>query len=160
MSVDLDYHFNSPLALPALAEQINGALGSALASPPGYPNSYFARFMNMDFSLLVVDGLADDRDLDFTSFRYSCGFRTNASSRMRRIQLPTLLAVIQVLQWRADLGGILVYDVQALLARYERKDPKPTSGLEVPFVDVLSGTDLDDFERHLAAVSARLGKPM
>jgi hypothetical protein len=37
-----------------------------------------------------------------------------------------------------------------------RKDPPVSArSVEVPFLDVLSDTDLGDFERHLAAVSGR-----
>ncbi|HEY4019272.1 MAG TPA: hypothetical protein VGM75_11330 [Pseudonocardiaceae bacterium] len=157
MSVTVDYFFNSPLELPALAEQVNMALGSALVPQEGFPHNYLTWFMGMEFSLDTVQGLLeDDRDLDFTSFRYSCGTRTIGSNQMRQIQVPVMLSVIQVLQWRADLGGILVYDVQTLLARYVRKDPPVSArSVEVPFLDVLSDTDLGDFERHLAAVSGR-----
>lgn len=157
MSVTVDYFFNSPLELPALAEQINHVLGSTLVSNDDYPEDYLTWFMGMEFDLGSIEGrLDDDRDLDFTSFRYSCGTRTISANRTRPVQIPVMLSVVQILQRQVDLGGILVYDVQTLLARYERKNPPVSQrSTVVPFVDVLSGTDLDDFAGHLAAVSAR-----
>ncbi|HEX4226612.1 MAG TPA: hypothetical protein VHZ97_29885 [Pseudonocardiaceae bacterium] len=157
MSVTVDYFFNSPLELPALAEQINHVLGSTLVAPEKYPEDYLTWFMGMEFDLVIVEGrFDDDRDLDFTSFRYSCGTRTIGSNRTRPVQIPVMLSVIQILQHDLDIGGIFVYDVQTLLARYERRNPPVSErSTKIPFVDVLSGTDLDDFAGHLAAVSTR-----
>lgn len=157
VSVDLDYYFNSPQELAAVARQVNRVLGSTLAPYQGDPDDYFAWFMGMEFSLLPERGLYDDGELDYSSFRYSAGFRTTTGTLLP-IQLPVMLAVVRVLQCEARLGGMLVYDAQMLLARYVPKDPPvPANSLEAPFTDVVSGTDLDDFGRHLTAVASRLG---
>jgi hypothetical protein len=49
------------------------------------------------------------------------------------------------------LPGILVYDLQRLLARYEQRPDA-----EDKFVDVISGTSTNQFLDHLHAVYSRL----
>lgn len=160
MSVEVDYYVNTSLSIGELAAKANRELGCALAPYQGSPANYFAWFMGMEFSLFPNKSLLEDDDgeLNYSGFNYSFSFHTNATNRMRAIQLPVILSVVQILQWKLDLGGMLVYDAQMLLARYVRKDPpEPARGLSVPFRDVISGTDLDDFEHHLSAVTRRFG---
>jgi len=147
VSVTTEYYFNAPpLDLPALAAQLNQALGCTLSPYEGDENDYFARFMGMEFSLEPCD-LETDGELEFEKFAYSLSFRTSwGAARWRPIQLPTLLCVVRVLQDRFEYDGMLVYDLDTLLARYD----KPT------FADRLSGTTLDDFPAHLTAVHSRV----
>lgn len=144
MSVTTEYYFNAPLELPALAAQLSDALGCTLK--PYEHDEYFAHLMGMEFSLERND-FENDGELEFESFAYSVSFRTSwGAAHWRPIQLPTLLCVVRVLQDRFGYEGMLVYDLDTLLARYE-----PTT-----FVDTLSGTTLNDFPAHLTAIHARI----
>jgi hypothetical protein len=146
VSVTTEYYFNAPHDLPALAEELSGALGCDLKPYKGDEKDYFARFMGMEFSLGPCD-LESDGELEYESFAYEVSFRTSwGAAHWRPIQLPTLLCVVKVLQQRFEYEGMLVYDLDVLLARYE----KPT------FADRLSGTTLDDFATHLEIVKARI----
>jgi hypothetical protein len=69
-----------------------------------------------------------------------------------------LLTIVYVLHDRLGYAGIVVHDLQILLARYMERD----SGTDKRFVDVLSDTSPLDYESHLHAVWSRcpsFGKP-
>jgi hypothetical protein len=143
VSVTIEYYFNSPLELPALAEQLNVALGCHLMPFQDDTREYLTRLMGMPFELKPCD-FENDGELEFESYTHSVRFRTRGRQGLQEIQLPALLCVAAVLQKRLEYDGMLVYDVDVLLARYKN------------FVDILSGTALDDFPAHLAAVQARV----
>lgn len=146
MSVTTEYYFNSPLELKALAAQLSAELGCDLQPYKGDETEYYDRFMGMEFSLEPND-FENDGELDFESFAYSISFRTSwGEAHWRPIQLATLVCVVRVLHDSFKYGGILVYDLDTLLARYEA----PT------FVDTLSGTSIDDFPAHLAVLTTRI----
>ena len=144
MSVTIEYYFNAPLDLPALASQLNDALGCSLRLYQ--EDEYFDRFMGMELSLEPCD-FENDGDLEFESFAYSVSFRTSwGEAHWRPIQLPALLCVVRVLHDRFSYDGMLVYDLDTLLARYDGP----------AFTDRISGTSLNDFATHLTTVTARV----
>lgn len=145
MSATIEYYFNSPLELPALAEQLNVALGGNLRPFKDVEKEYLTRLMGMPFELDRCTW-ENDGELNFESYAYSVLFRTRGRGGLQEIQLPALLCVARVLQQRFEYDGMLVYNLAILLAKYE----KPT------FMDALSGTSLADFPAHLAAVQTRL----
>lgn len=151
MSVDLQYFFNSPLRLAELAEVLNGELSCTLKPYQEDETDYFTRLLGIEFSLSGHQ-FDNDRDLDFDNFAYYVDLRTSwGASARRNIQLPLLLMIASVLQDRLGYPGILVYDIQTLLARYEQRG----TNADRTFVDVLSGTSLLDYESHLRAVWSR-----
>lgn len=146
MSVTTEYYFDAPLELPALAKQLSDALGCDLRPYEGDEKEYFTRLMGMELTLDPCD-FENDGELEFESFAYALSFRTSwGAAHWRPIQLPTLLCVVRVLHDRFQYDGMLVYDLDVLLARYD----KPT------FTDRLSGTTLDDFSTHLTTVQSRV----
>jgi hypothetical protein len=145
VSITIEYYLNSSLELPALAEQLSSALGCDLKPYEGNENDYFARFMGMELSLEPYTE-ENDGDLEFEAYNHQLSFRTSwGGAHWRPIQLPTMLAAIYVLHQRFGYTGMLVYDLDILLARYDEQ-----------FVDTLSGTSLTDFTAHLTAVTSRL----
>jgi len=119
----MEYYFNSPLELPALAAQLSAELGCDLRPYKGDEEEYYDRFVGMEFSLEPND-FENDGELSWLRCCASCACCTTASK----------------------YGGILVHDLDVLLARYEA----PT------FVDTLSGTSMDDFAAHLTVLTARI----
>lgn len=130
---------------------LNRELGCALAPYQGDETDYFTTLQGIEFTL-TGHHFDNDGQLDFESFRYFVELRTSyGAAGPRPIQLPLLLAIASVLQDRPGYTGILVYDMQILLARYTQRG----SGPDRRIVDVLSGTPLHDYETHLHAVWSR-----
>jgi hypothetical protein len=75
---------------------------------------------------------------------------------LRRIQVPTMVLIAYALYYRLSLKGMLVYEMQHLLARYEDRIDLRLSGTEEMF-DGVSG-EFVIFPRHLENLSNRLRK--
>lgn len=154
MSVVIDYFFNYPKDLQELAADINTTLGCNLSPYEGDPQDYFSRFLSMEFSLSSSEYLVNDRELDFENFRYELGFRTPwGGADARPIQLPAILLVIYALHRWLGITGMLVYDVQILLARYVERE---IDGAGRRLFDVISSTPFLSFQAHLDIVKRRL----
>lgn len=108
----------------------------------------------MEFSLNEVGYLENDRNLDFESFKYELDFRTAwGNAQMRPIKLPAMLMVIYTLHQLYGITGMLVYDVQILLARYEEHNIEE---LGKCLFDSISKTLFIDFLEHLRLVNKQL----
>ena len=152
MSVDIDFFFNHPDNLAALAERLNGWLGCALAPYEGDPEDLFGRFFGMEFSL-AEHNLENDGERNFEDYKYELGFRTAVpDGDLRMVQLPAIAMIIYVLFRRMNVTGMLVYDVQIVLARYEARSV--SAGGAAYLYDVLSN-EFVSFPEHLAALQAR-----
>lgn len=151
MGISVEYYFNSGLALPELAQQLNAPLGSRLApfhddQPAG---EHIGRTAGLQTEL-DHNIHEDDGELAFGAYRYQLALHTSGGpARLRPIQLPVMLSIVRVMHELWGYDGMLVYDVDVLLARYE-----PGT-----FVDMVSGTHLGDFVPHLTAVWSRLPSP-
>lgn len=121
MSVTIDFVFNSLDDLIETGGRINSTLGVVLQPYAGDRNDLFAHFLGLELSL-VACSLEDDRDLDFSRYRFMLSTRTAwPASDRRTYQLEaTALAAYALLTVGAVQDGMLVYDVQRLLARYSR----------------------------------------
>jgi hypothetical protein len=109
---------------------------------------------------LSEHGYSNDGDLDLESFRYELDLHTQwAAAHRRTVQVPALLMAAAVLQTHLGVGGLVVWDLGTLLARYEPRRSRhaghAAAGTQVA-VDVLSGTSPEDFPAHLAAVLCRM----
>ncbi|HXG63604.1 MAG TPA: hypothetical protein VNO70_00765 [Blastocatellia bacterium] len=124
MSITIDYFFNDDRSLPELAEEINDWLGCQLSPYQNDPNDFFCRLFGMEFAL-SEHRLENDGELDFQNYRYELGIRTPLpDADFRPFQLPVMALVAYALYSRLRITGILVFDVQLLLARYkERLNP-------------------------------------
>ena len=147
MSISIAYFFNSDLTLPALGETLDRVLGCHLAPYESDPADLFCRLFSLETSL-GEHTLEDDRELNFTAFRYQLDTRTPwGDADLRDIQLGLMATIPQLLYRRAGIAaGLLVQDVQKLLARYELRDNQ--------FFDVVSGESVV-FPSHLQIIYAR-----
>lgn len=151
MSVTIDYFFNSDEPLDRLARQVHDWLGADLQPYEGDPEDLFCRFLGLEFSL-GMNELDNDRELDFESFRYEIGTRTTISeAHLRPMQLIAMSLIAFTLHQRLGITGILVYDLQRLLARYEERHDE--HGERVLF-DVVSQEPVR-FPEHLASLFAK-----
>ena len=119
MSVCVDYFFNHPSKLSSLAEQINGWIGCSLSPYEDNPEDLFSRFLGMELTL-SKHALENDRELNFEDFDYRIGIRSPIpDGDLRSMQVPAMALIAYTLFRRMSIAGMLVYDVQTLLARYE-----------------------------------------
>jgi hypothetical protein len=148
MSVDISFYFNAPGTLPEVAQAADGVLGCRFVPYEGNADDLFSRFLSFEMSLRRHD-LVSDGPLDFDRFAFSIGLRVPVpDSALLGFQLETIGLVAHVLLLRGTATeGILVYDVQRLLARYEASAAGP--------IDRISGEPVV-FPDHLDELRSRL----
>jgi hypothetical protein len=130
MSVCVDYFFNHGYELSAVAKEINGWIGCSLSPFEGNREDLFSRFLGMELTL-SKHSLENDRDLNFQDFTYRLGVRSPIpEADLRPMQIPAMAFIAYALFRRMGIVGLLVYDVQSLLARYEAR---VTDGLDELF---------------------------
>jgi len=153
MSICIDYYFNHPHDLSALAQEINGWVGCTLSPYEENPEDLFCRFFGMELCL-SKHTLANDRELDFEDFTYHLSIRTPVpDADLRSMQLPAVALMAYALYRRMGIAGMLVYDVQILLARYEERLDSELN--EARMFDVVSGK-IVRFPAHLDSLYSRL----
>jgi len=123
MSVTIGYYFNTDQPLRDFAETVNGVLGCSLAPYEGDYTDFYCRFLAMEFSLGHND-LESDRDLNFDDFGCFIDARIpSPDNELLTIATQTIMSVAYVLHARLNIHvGMLVRDVQAVLAKYELRD--------------------------------------
>ncbi len=155
MSITIGYFFNHPHDLLALAEEINAKLGYSFSPYQGNSEDQFCRFLGMELSLFKHT-LENDREVNFEDFTYQVDTRTPwASADLRAMQLPAMALLAFALYRRMGITGMLVYDAQVLLARYEERLDSESG--EMGMFDTVS----DQFVRfpiHFDALHSRLPK--
>jgi len=155
MSVTVDFFFNHPDNLAETAKSINGWLGCSLMPYEGNEEDLFCRFLAMEFSL-SEHSLENDRDCNFEDYRYEIGFRVPApDGDLRMMQIPAIALVIYTLLSRMGITGMLVYDVQLLLAKYEKRAMPEDS--VIGLFDIVSN-EFVSFPKHFLALQERLGE--
>jgi hypothetical protein len=149
MSVTIQFLFNSPDDLREVGERAATTLGVAIKPYLGDPDDLFAHYLGLEMSLGLCD-LENDRNIDFSSYRYNLSTRTAWAAAKRRVyQLEaTVIAAYALMCDGVARDGMLVYEVQNLLAKYE-----PT--LDGRVFDTVSG-DLVVFPGHMEVLRARL----
>ena len=153
MSICIDYFFNHSHDLSALAQEINDWVGCSLSPYEGNPEDLFCRFFGMELSL-SKHTLENDRELNFEDFTYQLGIRIPIpDANLRAMQLPAIALMAYALYRRLKITGMLVYDVQILLARYEERFDSELN--EAELFDVVSG-EFIRFPAHLDALNRRL----
>lgn len=146
MSISVDYFFNHSTDLPALTEEINRRVGCALSPYEGNPEDLFCRFFAMELSL-AKNELENDGELNFEELAYQVGIRTPVpDADLRGMQLPLMALLAYALYRRLGIVGMLVYDTQALLARYEERVESEANGARM--FDIISG-EFVEFPTHL-----------
>jgi hypothetical protein len=155
MSTTIDYFFNHPDNLADIAKSINPLLGCSLAPYEGDVEDFFCRFFGMEFSL-SEHTLDNDRECNFEDYRFHIGFRVPVpDGDLRVMQVPTIALVIYILFSRMGVTGMLVYNIQTLLGRYEERILSEESKGDL--YDVVSN-ELVSFPEHFATLQKRIQK--
>lgn len=154
MSISVDYFFNHENELEPLSRKVGGCLGCFLSPYEGNPQDLFSRYLGMELDL-ERHSLENDRQLNIQDYRYRIGIRTPVPDwEMRIIQVPAIVLIAYTLFYRLNIKGMLVYDVQHLLARYEERLDFKGSGGEEMF-DSVSG-EFVSLPRHFKNLDDRL----
>jgi hypothetical protein len=154
MSICVDYFFNHEDELTALSRKIGGWLGCFLTPYDGNAQDLFSRFLGMELDL-GKHSLDNDREINFEDYTYRVGIRTPVSDDdLRVMQIPAMVLVARTLFYRMNIKGMLVYDVQHVLARYEERLDLKGSGTEEMF-DSVSG-EFVILPRHFNNLNDRL----
>lgn len=153
MSITVEYSFNSDLALPELAFEIRRRLGCVLEPDSGDPKGLFSGgFFGMELTLWTEHNLVNDRELNFEDYRYQLGNKTWSGSPLRPIQVE-VIALTAFFLHDSSLAihrGMLSYDVQTLLARYEERGEE--------WFDLVGGRRVA-YPEHLVDIKARIHDP-
>ncbi len=151
----IDYFFNYSDDLPELIKNINACLGCSLARYGDDSEDLFCRFLGMEFSL-SKHALENDRELDFENYKYEIGFTVAApDADLRELQLPAIILIIYALFSRMKITGMLVYDVQNLIAKYEERFNKESNSSEL--YDTVSA-EFIKFPNHFEIIHKKLEK--
>ena len=152
MSITIDYYFNHPGDFDSVAEDLKLWLGCNLAPYEGNPADLYSRFLGMEISF-GEHTLETDRDLNFEDYRYFIGIRTPLpDAELRPVQILAMATIPYVLYKHLRITGLLVYDVEIALARY---DSRPGPDGEEALFEVLSNTSVR-IPYHLRVIASRL----
>lgn len=144
MSITFEFSFNTALELPLLVDAVNRALGTLLERDGDAASGVLLG------SALVLElhQMEDDGELNFSDYRYQLWSKTWDGSGLRAIQLESLVLAALVLHNLVGISnGMLTYEGQRLLARYEVVDGR--------WSDTISGAVID-IPGHLAELQNRL----
>jgi hypothetical protein len=156
MSTSVEYFFGSEKDLHELSAEINEWLGCDLRVSevrPGREQSWCKFFgMSLDF---YAHSLENDRNgddvCDFESFKYHIGFAGPKDIRLSTA-LPLTVLVAYLLYCRLDIkNGLLTFDVQLLVARYEER---LSDGFQYLF-DTVSNKPVE-FPQHFVDIQSRI----
>lgn len=128
-------------------------VGCSLLPYQGDPSDWFCRFFGMDLNFARTF-LDNDRELNFEDYGFHLSLRNaGGAAPFRPIQIPTMACIAYVLCLHLQITGMLVFDGQILLARYEeRLDPE--SGTHCVY-DLVS-EEFVSIPPHLSKLSNRL----
>ena len=154
MSITVDYFFNYEGSLPVLAGKINSWVGCSFLSHEVTPTNLSCRFLGIELSL-STHSFENDGEINFENYAYCLSLRTPMpDADLRRIQIPAMVLIAYALYYRMSLKGMLVYDMQHLLARYEDRFDLKLSGTEEMF-DSVTGMSVM-FPEHVEVLQKRL----
>ena len=121
MSITVDYFFNHSGAVAETGQLINESIGCSLSPYEGDANDLYCRFLGMELSPTETE-FENDGDLNFEDFRFHLSFRTSVgAAHLRDMQLPAMVLIAYALRCANGIGGMLVFDGDLLLARYEQR---------------------------------------
>lgn len=148
----VDYFFNHADNLAAVAEHLNMTVGCTLLPYQGDPDDMYCRFFGMDLDLLKTE-FENDGVLNFEDFSFHLSLRTSVGMvQLRPIQIPAMVSIVYAL-FCSHVTGMLVFDGQVLLARYEERLDSKFG--EACLYDVLSDKFVR-FPTHLSTLVNRL----
>jgi hypothetical protein len=98
--------------------------------------------------------LVNDQELDFENYRFQLGSRTPwPDAEFRKMQMPVMVFLVFALFKRLRITGLLVYNVQIILARYEERSISENSDSEL--FDSVSNRRVI-IPEHIADVAQRM----
>lgn len=121
MSINIDYFFNSEKDFEQLTAEIEKWIGCKFQIEEGKNHS--STLFGMPINFGIDHGMENDGILNFEDYKYSIGI-TNywGSADLRDTQISIMALIANLLYRRIEVKeGILVYDVQRLLAKYSEK---------------------------------------
>ena len=153
MSITVDYFFNYPGPISAAGDIVNESIGSRLSPYEGDANDLYCLFLGMELNLLPQT-FENDGEMNFEDFAFHLSFRTSVGAApLREMQLPAMALIAYSLRCERGIGGMLVFDGEVLLARYdERHDPKVGANR---LFDTVSN-EFVIFPHHLTALEQRV----
>jgi hypothetical protein len=154
MGISINYFFNWSGDLNQLAAQFRSWVGCNLQPYEDDSETLNCYFLGMDFSLYEHD-LENDPGLNFEDYRFKAGIWPLSDDNFRSLQLITMASLVYALYRRLGIGdGILVFDVDLLLARYEQR---PVSNREEGLYDSVSG-EFVKYPQHMLSLMVRIPK--
>jgi hypothetical protein len=121
MSITVEYFFNSTLKLQELAVTLRTWMGCSLEPYEGNPDDLYCRLLGMELSLGRHE-LINDGELNFKDFAYRLDIRTPwPDADFRPLQVIVMTGLAYAMHRRMQIAGMLVFDCQRLLARFERR---------------------------------------
>jgi hypothetical protein len=151
MSITVDYFFNCADSLSAIAEQMKMSIGCSLLPYQGDSNDLYCRFLGMDLDL-QKSYFENDGDLNFEDYTFHLSLRVGMAP-LREMQIPAMAFIAYALRFRSHIAGMLVFDGQVLLARYEER-LDPDDG-EANLYDTISDQFVK-FPSHLSTLMNRI----
>jgi hypothetical protein len=156
MSISIGYFFGSSENLSEVASNLHLWLGCDLRPYEGNLEDLYSRFLGMELSLHKNDLLDDDflgNEPKFSQYDYCLSIRTPLPDLdFRPLQLTTMLSIVYALHRRLQITGMLVFDLQNLLAKYETRINEQQQSL---LFDSVSNQWVR-FPEHFAHVAARI----
>lgn len=121
MSTSVDYLFNFSGDLHELSAEINNCLGSNLrVSKPHDTEQAWARLFGMSLDLYAHSFEGTVREIELSTFKYYLSLSGPKDVAVMKVPLIAEIAYLLYLQLDVK-AGLLVFDLQRLLALYEIK---------------------------------------
>jgi len=155
LSITVDYFFNSDKNLTELALEFNLWVGSSLVPYQGDEGDYFGRFLGMELDLSTHD-FENDGECNYEDFKYHLCLRTSFGiADLRIMQIPVMIFIAYCIYRRMELIGLLVFDGQIVLARYEERFNKQ---IDAPDLYDLEAGEFVDAPHYVDALLSRISK--
>ena len=151
VSITVQYLFNTEDDLTTLVSRFRSIIGVNFAPYDDDCADQFCRFLGMELTLQRDHGLENDRECNFEDYVYILDTRTPIpDGDLRPIQMETMAILAFLLHKRLSISnGLLAFDVQVPLARYEVRDGA--------WYDLISNSNVD-FPGHFQNIRSRVDR--
>jgi hypothetical protein len=119
MSYSIDYFFNSDKSYEHLCKDMNECLDFVFESCEENKNQVYVRLLGIGLDF-YIHTFENDGELNFEDYKYYLGLTPRPYSKDLCLPFMAFIASILYRQMRIS-EGILVYDVQRLLAKYREE---------------------------------------
>ena len=124
MSTNVTYFFKYPKSIELAVNDINNVVGCNLTPYEGEDKDLFCMFLSMELSFEENNDYINDRELKYEKYNYNLDIRIpSPDNDLLCVTLQTIATIAYVLYTRLSITqGMLVYDMQTLLALYEENN--------------------------------------